>query len=363
MGEQIGAATADLVADSLTHYLSQFRDLAGLDEATVRRAGSRFGEICRGFDAVAEQLLRGLAGGAGVAPELIFALNARTELLYGGRESERPEEGCTSLAVHGSHTTDGQLLVAQNWDWHPRQQGTSFLLATRDERGHAALTLTEPGMLAKSGISSTGLAVCANLLVSDRDRGTDGVPYHLLLRSVLHAPRISRALQGLLQARRISSGNLMLGAADEHGAEALNLELAPGYHAVQGPGADGLVVHANHFEPPTPFTDLRVDRAALTLLRPTRVRHRLAEALAARAVDAAAVAAALQDHFSFPDSVCRHVDPDVPEPEQTITCYALLLEPEAGRLSIATGPACENPFARWELASVFDEDAAPEVRS
>lgn len=365
MGERLGDQTAELVADSLHHYLGQFRDLAGLAEDEVRQAGARFGEICAGFDPITERMLRGLAHGAGVDPELIFALNARTELLYGGEDSreskEFQEEGCTSLAVLGSHTAAGRLLVAQNWDWHPRQQRTSFLLATRDDRGHAALTLTEPGMLAKSGISSTGLAVCANLLVSDRDRGWDGVPYHFLLRSVLHAPRFSRALQTLLQARRISSGNLMLGAADEHGAEAINLELAPGYHGVQYPGEDGLVAHANHFEPPVPFTDLRAGRAALTLLRPTRVRHRLADALAARGVDAAAIAAALRDHFSAPDSVCRHQDPVVAEADQVITCYALILDPLAGRLSIATGPVCENPFASWDLTRVFDDDPAPEV--
>lgn len=365
MGEQIGAATAALVEDSLTHYLGQFRDQAGLTEDAVRWAGARFAEICADFDPITERTLRGLAGGAGVAPELIFALNARTELLYGGEDSrgsqDSREEGCTSLAVLGSHTAAGRMLVAQNWDWHPRQQATSFLLATRDDRGHAALTLTEPGMLAKSGISSAGLAVCANLLVSDRDRGWDGVPYHFLLRSVLHAPRFSRALQTLLQATRISSGNLMLGAADEHGAEAINLELAPDYHGVQYPGEDGLVAHANHFEPPVPFSDLRAGRAALTLLRPTRVRHRLAEALAARGVDEAAIADALRDHFSFPDSVCRHADPDVAEADQVITCYALILDPLAGRLSIATGPVCEHAFASWDLARVFDEEPTPEV--
>ena len=353
MGAAIGAATATLVAGNLSSYRRRFRDEAGLSDADVMEWGSRYRRIAAAYDSDIEAALTGLAEGAGQPPELIFALNARTEMLYGAGHANvaRADDGCTSLAVLGSHTTDGHTLLAQNWDWHPEQGPVTFLVATRDAEGFTVLTLAEAGMLAKSGLNSAGIGVCANLLVSDRDRGGEGVPYHLLLRGVLQSPTMARAHRAVLPHTRISSGNLLIA---DRGGEAIDFEVAPDDFGYLLP-EDGALTHANHFESDLAVGDPRRSRSALTLLRSPRARRLLAPALADRSVDQETIRGVLNDHYSFPDGICRHASPlDQPE-DAIITVYSIVMDLDAGTLRIAPAPTCEQPWTEWDVSRLFDD--------
>lgn len=349
MGAAIGAATAELIGRNLDAYQRRFRDEAGLGDADVRRWGGRYRDVAGQYDADIRATLDGLAEGAGQPVEYIYALNARTEMLYG---SAYKEEGCTSLAVLGTRTADGHTLLAQNWDWNAEQGPVTFLLATRDTEGFSVLTLAEAGMLAKSGLNSAGLGVCANLLISDADRGGEGVPYHLLLRGVLQSRTMADAHRKVLPQPRISSGNLMIADA---GGEAIDLEVAPGDFGYLVPD-DGLITHANHFDTAIGVRDLKRADAALTLLRPVRARHLLEPALARRNVTIADVKTTLHDHYSFPDSICRHVKES--DADRICSVYSVIMDMDARELSIASHPACEQPYATWRLAEIFEDARA-----
>lgn len=351
MGAELGRRTRDWVEISVHTYQRRFRDEAGLGDAEVRRWGRRYHQIAQTYDARIAGMLEGLAEGAGQSVELICALNARTELLFG---TGYRDEACTSLAVLPEHTADGHTLLAQNWDWHPRQGPVSFLLATRDEDGLEVLTLAEAGMLAKSGLNSAGLGVCANLLVSDRDRGGDGVPYHFLLRGVLQASRMSVAHRQVLDVPRISSGNLLIADA---GGEAIDFEVAPGAFGYLLP-EEGVVTHANHFESNISVDDLKVASSALTILRAARSRRLLLRSTARRNTRPEDIVEVLRDHYSFPDSICRHPDPDRPDDQVFASVYSVVMDLDARELYIASHSPCTEPYARWRLSEVFDPDAA-----
>ncbi|HEY3682884.1 MAG TPA: C45 family peptidase [Streptosporangiaceae bacterium] len=344
MGEAIGAATADLVGGNLEAYQRRFRDEAGLSDADVRRWGGRYQEVAGRYDTDIRAMLDGLASGAGQPPEYIYALNARTEMLYG---TAYKDEGCTSIAVLNSRTADGHTLLAQNWDWNAEQGPVTFLLATRDTEGFSVLTLAEAGMLAKSGLNSAGLGVCANLLISDADRGGDGVPYHLLLRGVLQSRTMADAHRAVLPQPRISSGNLLIADA---GGEAIDFEVAPGDFGYVLPD-DGLITHANHFDSAIGVKDLKRDTAALTLLRPVRARHLLERALSDRAVTIADIQSTLRDHYSYPDAICRHVNPT--DESRICSVYSVVMDLDTRELSIASHPICDHPYATWPLAEIF----------
>src|SRR5437588_8444735 len=94
-----GRAAADLVAGNVEAYRRRFATRVGLDAQQVRRAGAGFRETTHELHPRIAELLDGLAEGAGVAADDIYALNARTELLYGTRQTE-----CTSAGVLDSHT-------------------------------------------------------------------------------------------------------------------------------------------------------------------------------------------------------------------------------------------------------------------
>lgn len=345
MGVAYGHRMAELIHRNMEDYQRRFRDVAGLTDAQVREWGNRYRAVAHSYNPAIADMLTGMAEGAGQAAERIFALNARTEILYG---STAGDNGCTSAAVLPFRTADQHVLLGQNWDWHPEQKDLTFLLATRDEDGFTVLTLTEAGMVAKTGLNSAGIGVCANLLVSDRDRGGEGVPYHLLLRGVLQSTTMADANRAALAHTRISSGNLLIADA---GGEAIDLEVTPGDFGYLLP-LNGLITHSNHFLSNVPVGDLRKGMSALTLLRPERARHLLEPKLADGAVTAKDLRAVFRDHYSFPNGICRHVDERDAVLDRICSVYSIVMDLTERRFSIAQHPPCENEYEALTLADL-----------
>jgi len=350
MGLAYGRQLAPLVDQNLDDYLRRFREVAGLGESEVRAWGERYRRVAEDYDPRIRTMLDALAEGASQPAALIFALNARTEILYGTANQASPpvDDGCTSLVVLGTHTADGHVLLGQNWDWHPEQRDVTFLLETCDEDGFSVLTLAEAGMLAKSGFNSAGIGVCANLLVSSADRGGEGVPYHFLLRGVLQSRTMADALRAATSPARVSSGNLLIADA---GGEAIDLEVCPGDFGYLLP-EDGLIAHSNHFLTSLPVKDLKKGTAALTLLRPVRARHLLQEELGRRSLGIADLQRVFRDHYSFPNGICRHVDERDAPLERICSVYSLIFDLTARRLLIAAHPVCEHPYEEQVLGEI-----------
>ncbi|MEB3370514.1 C45 family peptidase [Saccharopolyspora mangrovi] len=351
MGGRLGERTADLVGQSIDNYFHRFRADAGLSADDIVRWGRKFHDAARQYDPNIADMLEGLAEGAGRQPYEVGALNARTEIMYG---REYGDGGCTSLSVLPRYTASGHTLLAQNWDWHPEQADVTFLLATRDASGFSVVSLTEAGMLAKSGLNSAGIGICFNALASDRDKAGDGVPMHVLLRGALQSMTMSKAHKRLLPIERISSGNVLIADA---GGESINFELAPGMFGTLLP-RDGLIAHANHFETGLPLHDFKATSSALTQLRAAHVRHLLEPALERHMVTVEDIANVLRDDYSHPDGLCRYPDPDVPESAKFCTVYSLIIDLDLRTMWIAPGPPSENSYTRIELDSIFDTDQA-----
>ena len=345
IGGRYGEQAADLVAGNLEDYRRKFADV-GLDSAAATLLGNGFAETTRAYTPRIADMLDGLAEGSGVARGDIYALNARTELMLpvGNALAE-----CTGIAVLPEYAASGSTLLAQNWDWYPSQLPYSLVLATRDETGHAVLALAEAGMLAKTGLSSVGVGVCVNLLHSDLDGAPGGVPYHVLIRSVLEARGISTALK-VTALPRSASINLLLAAA---GGTALDLELAPGLTGRVLP-EDGLVCHANHFVSGIPCRDSFYDTGGSSLFRDARAHQLLERRAADRKVTVDDLMATLQDHLGFPYAICRHVEPTDPPELQSVTAASVVIDLDEQQLWVSAGPPCESPYTRYDLSAVFD---------
>src|SRR5262249_15364708 len=112
-GAGYGAAAAEQIHGNLAAYRQRFATRAGLDIGMVRRAGAGFrGTTMERAPRIAA-MLDGIAEGAAAPVEEIYALNARTELLYGAAPCE-----CTSVGVLDRYTESGHTILGQNWDWH-----------------------------------------------------------------------------------------------------------------------------------------------------------------------------------------------------------------------------------------------------
>lgn len=362
LGAGYGAAAADKIRANRDLYLRRFRDQAGLDEAAVDARGAAYRSTTVALHPRIAAMLDAMAEAAGVPVRQVYAMNARTELLYDARvEAQRvaarlQNDGCTALGVLGTHTATGHLLLAQNWDWHPDQADATVILDTVDERGHRVLTLAEAGMLAKAGLNSAGVGACLNMLGTDRDGapadgGPPGVPYHVLIRAALEATNLSLALRAVCRSPRNASINLVLGQAgrDPVEGELIDVELVPGDVGWLHP-VDGFVTHANHLEAALPVYDTIKDWGGSSLFRSDRARRLLAPAAAAAKVTEDDILGVLRDHASYPHAICRHVDPADAEADRSQSVYALLLDLDERRFGIAAGPPCEHEFGWLTLS-------------
>ncbi len=346
IGAAYGEQARGQIEGNLEDYREKFRTV-GIDSTQARRLGEAFRVTTHDYTPRIAATLDAVAESAGVAVGDIYALNARTELMLpaGPQVTE-----CTGVAVLPEATASGHTLLAQNWDWYPSQQPYSLVLATRDERGHEIVCLTEAGMLAKTGLNSAGVGVCVNLLHCDRDGAAGGVPYHVLIRAALDQPHgISPALK-VTALPRSASINLLVGTA---GGVAVDLEIAPGATGRVLPN-DGLLVHANHFVSDIDVVDAIYDVGGSSLFRDYRLRQLLAARAADQALTAEDVAYALRDHLGYPYALCRHVNPDDPPELQSLSCSAVVMDLDEQVLLVSDGPPCESPFREISLGTVFD---------
>jgi isopenicillin-N N-acyltransferase-like protein len=355
MGTAYGRAAREMIGANLDAYRRRFRDQAGLDAAALATAGTAFRTATDTHHPRIGAMLDAVAAGAEIPRPEIYALNARTELLYG--HPAPSDEGCTAVGVLGTHTATGHLLLGQNWDWHPDQHDAMLLLRTTDERGHAVLTLAEAGMLAKTGVNSAGVGQCLTMLATGRDGLTDppGVPYHVLARATLEADCLTWATRAACRSPRNASINLLLGQAGDPahgepsaGGEALDLELVPGDVGVLNPDG-GLITHSNHLLALPGVHDMQRDWGGSSLFRAARARRLLSEAVAAGKTTTDDLVTVFRDHGGFPHAICRHLDERDVMLERSQTIYSILLDLDARRFGIAPGPPCGHDYAWFDV--------------
>lgn len=352
-GRQIGESTAGLIGAALAVYETRFARETQMSSHDLTETARDFSAAIEGYAPDIHATLVGMAEGAEVALEKIVLLNSRTEILYSSGPPSELDGACTTGAVRGDRSLSGHTYVLQNWDWRDNLTEQTFLLGTEDEEGHRTLTLAEAGMLAKSGVNSAGIGLGVNLLASERAGERGGVPFHVIARSILEARTPSRALRAALDVRRAAAGNLVIGFS---GGEAVDVELVPGDFSLEHP-RDGILTHANHFRGRRDWDDVFGPRSALTFIRDERL-HRLLDA-AGPTIAPADMVAALRDHFSHPDGICRHVDSAAARDEQVATLYSLVIDTDERSLWIAGQNACTTPYYHYRLADLFT-DAAPE---
>jgi isopenicillin-N N-acyltransferase-like protein len=356
-GRSYGSQAADRIAIGIAGYERALRHFAGWEWPRVREEASRFSApIAASFPRYVEEM-RGIAEGAGVAFEDILALNVRTEIMFAGQvrtaEGSSPPAECTAIGALPT-ATGATTLIAQNWDWFEHCFDTVVVLEADASDGLRFASVVEAGMLAKTGMNEAGLGVCTNALVTSRDVGEPGIPYHVILRAFMDCRTPSEAIALATRERRSSSANYLIGHAD---GILVDLEAEPGgphqLH-VRLPDGDGLLVHTNHFlTGDVRPRDLSVWSMPDSPIRLDRVR-RFLQAHPGPFTDETA-AAALSDHGNFPSAICCHPDPAEDEVNRGATVVSVIMDVGAHRLLVADGNPCVAPYREHDLAPLFGD--------
>jgi isopenicillin-N N-acyltransferase-like protein len=351
-GHAFGAGLAQPIANTAAVYERMFREDMGLDDAAVAARGHEVAQIVEQFRPAFSREIEGIAVGAVQPAPLLFAINARTELLCGGVVAGVGGGECSTVAVVDE---DGRRAVlAQNWDFHPALAPSRVAWTVRRDERTSFTGFTEAGILAKLGVNSHGVAIGINFLASDRDSGAGGLPVHIVVRAVLEEARTLPEAVELVERTPVTSSVCMTvaGPRGDGTVGVVSLERWPGGVGRHLPhGTPPRLAHTNHFVTPLAARDLT---AAGPTAAQTRSRYeQLVAALEAEArCDVELVAQQLSSAEMPPggQAVFRAVDESPPWLERMATLATVAFEVPAGRFWLRGELDADAPQAPLELA-------------
>jgi len=354
-GRLHGEAFRDEIAANLDTYLRRF-EASGMSRAEALRISAEWRAAMADQNEDYSAEMKGIAAGCGQDEDAIALLNARYELaftLFGkdarSRESNvhLSEDGCTTFGVLPEASADGQTWLAQNWDWLEGVHGRNLVLRIIRSKKPSLVCFTEAGIVGgKMGVNECGIGLVENGLASSNDgRNPYRKPFHMRCREILDADRYDDALRVIVETNRTCSANFVIGAAE---GEIIDLETSPDKVSYIYP-ENGIVTHSNHFLSDGHGESQMERIGPSTLFRASRIRRLLD--LRRGQLGLEAFKEVMADHFSAPNSLCRHPDPRLPEAKRTMTTGAVIIELGRRVMHVANGPPCTYPFVAFSLDS------------
>jgi len=344
-GRQHGVALRDQIAHNLEVYYDRFLSEGKLEPSEVRRRATEFIPLLQSYPDYFDAL-RGLAETSSQELVDVVMLNMRYELLY-YQYSVNPvfgPDGCTSFALLPEASANGHLLLGENWDWIPEVAGA--VLHTHEE-GLETLSFTEAGIIGgKIGLNSFGLGLAINGLLSTSDDWSRRVkPFSVRCYEILRARDVETALPIVTGLRRACSTNFVVAQPPDR---AVDVEAAPDTTCAFYPDR-GALAHTNHFVDPTHLgvEEPISERRPHSYTRLSRMRELLE---ARKPLSVGDVQESLRDHDNYPDSVCRHYNPEDPPEEACVTVVSVVMDLNDSTLWITDGPPCEHVYEPYHLS-------------
>jgi isopenicillin-N N-acyltransferase like protein len=323
--------------DLLLAWLGSAPYQARVDREAVLSAAAKYLPNVRKHYPEGIDKVRGMAEGAGISFEECFAVCCYTELVVA---YPYLAPMCTSFAVSGPATRDGKTIIGQNVDWHP--ETPLDLVRVRKDDGGEQLSLTffcTPSIT----LNSKGVANSANLTISPMGPVTGHVPFAFFLAAAMREPSADKALEAIKDRAR---GVGYFHFADRTG-RMVGIESVYDSCSVLQP-KDGVLVHANHYETEA-YAGTDVARMYMpdSFVRASRLRALIREHYGSLTPEL--MMELLADHQGHPNSICRHVDPEIPPALSSMSAASLIMVPAEGRMYVASGPPCENGYAEYRV--------------
>ena len=353
-GRAHGEALRDRIHANVAVYFERLEREAMLPRDETRRRAQLYLDAIRAQSPDYALGMTGVAEGSGCALVDVAMLNVRYELLYyqfgvgGANAAEMVAEpdGCTAFALLPSRTANAHLWIGQNWDWIPEARGA--VVRATDPDGTKTLAFTEAGIIGgKIGLSSRGIGLCINGMTSTRDDwSTLRKPFHVRCYEILRAPDFASAVRVVTDEPRACTTNFLIAQTQQR---VVDLETAPDTINALRCGASEMLVHTNNFLDPEA---LGVEEAP-NPRRPYSVGRcdRMSELLEAtpKPVTLDALKSMLTDHVRWPFGICRHRAPDEPPQKHYVTVTSVIMDLDAGQMTLTDGPPCES---EWQTAAL-----------
>lgn len=253
---------------------------------------------------------------------------------------------CTTFVIGPRGTTDGQVLIGQTSDTPAEIEDFAYVLHLQPFDRPKLLMWTFGGMLGYHGLNTQGVAHFANAL-GGGPAWKFALSHYPLKRLLLECRNLDEILRLFETVPVCSNGNYVVCAGDE----IRDVELTSEGSFVLGDEGAGFLVHSNHFLCAPHGCRENYDRSLPdSFPRLSRIKSLIAARFGRLSV--ADMQQILSDHAGHPVGICRHPHDghgDAILPASGKTVAALIAEPAHGRLHIAKGNPCENPFATYAL--------------
>jgi isopenicillin-N N-acyltransferase-like protein len=364
-GRAYGEQARERIARSIDAYEEVFGAYTGWDWGQVRSQAARYEAPIAAFDERYLEEMRGMAEGAGVDLEDVLSINVRTEVMFAakaraaGAASRAAGDGqrqgeCSAFAALPEASADGHTLLGQNWDWLLHCFDTVVVLEAEQEDGPNFVSVVEAGLLAKTGLNSSGVGVTTNALVTEEDRGEPAIPYHVLLRALMDCENLSDALSVVQRGVRSSSANYLLAHAD---GIAVDVEAAPGDFSrlfLEYPD-EGVMLHTNHFL----SRSFEGRDVSLWVMPDSPIRLERLDAAVRRAsgngLSLDMFRTVLADHANYPSGICCHPDARMDRHDQGATVASVLMDLTERRIWLADGHPCTTPYRELDVGALLDK--------
>lgn len=293
--------------------------------------------------------MEGIAEGATIGLDRILFLNCFDEvgsLMLPGLAAQLsgqplppvpvPLHGCTSFAVSGAGTADGEVYIGQGWDLETFYKPLVIRIPAQNGDQEQVL-YSHAGMVGMAGVNAAGLAIVDNSLKPSDQK--PGVPYPVVVRKALQQTTLSDLCGAIMVAQRACGMNYVIGSP----FAAVNLETSALKYSLKYI-QEGIFGHANHYEAPELIElEALADWLPDTLIRSGRMVQLLKAGFGKLDLDA--LENVMCDHANYPNSICRHTD----SPRGYKTVSTIICKPVDRLMLVTDGNPCENQFQGFSI--------------
>lgn len=188
--------------------------------------------------------IRGIAQGAEVSPNLIFAIQA-SEAVGGDTKQHFEIPGCTSLIFSSEATKGKEIILGKNYDIYYNLLDFQIVRISKPEGRYSSLCLTQDFLAGNhNGVNECGLVIIYTYAYPWEDYSLEGVPTTILIQEALETCKDTESAISFFE-KTIRSNGANLGLADEKGNVCV-LETSKSKIKIRKP-ENGRLIHTNHY--------------------------------------------------------------------------------------------------------------------
>jgi hypothetical protein len=191
------------------------------------------------------QRMVGIARGSGLNLKSIHLFNALEPLLSSVGDCTSCPGACSAIAVRGRRSTNGEAMIARNFDYLPLVQPYYIIRDSRPKSRKRAIEFTTAPLAGSvDGMNETGLTITYNYAFTTDQPKQAAPPISMLISEALEqCSTVTEAAKWITSRPRWGGGLLMLADAD---GDIASLELSSSRsHLRRPPPGEDMLFHSN----------------------------------------------------------------------------------------------------------------------